>query len=942
MSHYGVRRLIAINSGGFIYAELDLSKPVHLVAPNNRGKSTLVNALQFLYVDDMTKMVFGRRTSEDTRHHYFGHDPSYLVFECATPSGIQCLLVRGLGPLRNFGFERYVFQREYARQDFEDEHRRVASFDILRSRLANRTLLEVPTKQHYWEILAGQSSTEGKDVPRLGILPLKTLDEYKAFREVFVSLLKLSNMDGRNLQELIIACHAREITEMRLDIAATYKAEFERAERAEQDVAFVQAVRSDIDCGSRVRADEAAILAQLAQAGPQVIRESRRCQVVMGQHQAQLATAIVAGNRERGVKEKEQWKLEREAGVFEERLRVARESVATLEKDHTKWAAYSPLTLQSLRDKIETLEDRIAQLRQNLQRNLDPAMLSSQVERLDKQLIQEREALKHWDKTAFTALRGLGMSEPHLFTTFRVLNPGLLNLIVGQTLSIKNEQALLANLESLRERIERSIYSDPTVEAHLESVTGPDLVPIRNKERLRSQITINEQNLGQAREQLNIAKDQTLARKELEAKTAECRACQEELAAYERHTQEWQKRTEREARVNEIDERLVACNKAAVQIRMDVEVLIGQIRELRAQEVELGAVATRLREGLRILSDSMMEVGLEIPPLAEDSAAESDPPADAAAVLTKRAEEIGKQLTILTAQVRKIRPLREELLGIQANITRKSSQFSTQPVHFNDRDEEWRLLLDKRDSLDSLEQVSKRQWDALFTTLGARLNGIRLGMRSIEQAVTRINGGLKRYRVSNLREVQLKVEKSPDTYPMIEALTNQDGLFQNRDLIEEAKNRLRIMIESAQPIELHSLFALHIRVQQNDGQWMEAKSLDEIGSTGTGMTAKAMIFIQLVRAIVGNERYRLHFYMDETGHLDDQNLHATTAMAMSKGILPITAEPDVRIDPLAHPEVTVYALGQNAQGRFHIEACNTYRAARVSGENTAATEIAHG
>jgi hypothetical protein len=169
-----------------------------------------------------------------------------------------------------------------------------------------------------------------------------------------------------------------------------------------------------------------------------------------------------------------------------------------------------------------------------------------------------------------------------------------------------------------------------------------------------------------------------------------------------------------------------------------------------------------------------------------------------------------------------------------------------------------------------------------------------------------------------------------------------DSIFQNRDQIEAAKNRLRIMIQSAQPIELHSLFALHIRVQQNDGQWTEARSLDEIGSTGTGMTSKAMIFIQLVRAIVGNERYRLHFYMDETGHLDDRNLYATTSMAMSKGILPITAEPAVRIDPLAHPEVTVYALGQNGQGRFYIEACNTYRATRIDGESIAPVEAGHG
>jgi hypothetical protein len=39
-SHYGVRKLVLINSGKYSCAELDLTAPVHLAAPNNRGKST--------------------------------------------------------------------------------------------------------------------------------------------------------------------------------------------------------------------------------------------------------------------------------------------------------------------------------------------------------------------------------------------------------------------------------------------------------------------------------------------------------------------------------------------------------------------------------------------------------------------------------------------------------------------------------------------------------------------------------------------------------------------------------------------------------------------------------------------------------------------------------------------------------------------------------------
>jgi hypothetical protein len=96
------------------------------------------------------------------------------------------------------------------------------------------------------------------------------------------------------------------------------------------------------------------------------------------------------------------------------------------------------------------------------------------------------------------------------------------------------------------------------------------------------------------------------------------------------------------------------------------------------------------------------------------------------------------------------------------------------------------------------------------------------------------------------------------------------------------------------------------------------------------MTAKAMIFIQLMRAIAANEQFRLHFYIDGLGELDDRNLEATAAMAVSKGIVPITADPRLHLEPLAHPEVTVYTLGQNDHGRFFIDQYKTYHARRQS------------
>lgn len=89
MPTYGPRRLILINAATFSYAEVDLTQPLHLVGPNNIGKTTLVNVLQVLYIDRASHMVFPGYRWAETKRHYFPGRRSYVLFECHTPTGRQ-------------------------------------------------------------------------------------------------------------------------------------------------------------------------------------------------------------------------------------------------------------------------------------------------------------------------------------------------------------------------------------------------------------------------------------------------------------------------------------------------------------------------------------------------------------------------------------------------------------------------------------------------------------------------------------------------------------------------------------------------------------------------------------------------------------------------------------------------------------------------------------
>src|SRR5437016_10137976 len=92
---YGPRKLILIKSGRYDFAEVELSGSLQIVGPNNTGKTTLINALQFLYLDDLRTMDFGSYSLEQTLAYYFPGQYSYVLFECLGVTGVCVLGWRG-------------------------------------------------------------------------------------------------------------------------------------------------------------------------------------------------------------------------------------------------------------------------------------------------------------------------------------------------------------------------------------------------------------------------------------------------------------------------------------------------------------------------------------------------------------------------------------------------------------------------------------------------------------------------------------------------------------------------------------------------------------------------------------------------------------------------------------------------------------------------------
>ena len=241
MSIVGPTRLIILNSGKYDYGEVELVRPLHLVGPNNVGKTSLIAALQFLYIDDQRYMHFSR-DMDDTRRYYFPDPNSYILFECLTPTGYRMVGVQGLGPLKRYEFRRFSYQGRFDIVDFLDESGKLRQVDEIRGLLADRDYRKLEPNQ-LKAALTGSGENNGV---HLGLVPTRDSDAYRRFRRVFSNLLRLAHLSQEDLKYFLYEIYESEFKQKSIDLETGYSSQFEKVKRLADEVRGLQAVADDI------------------------------------------------------------------------------------------------------------------------------------------------------------------------------------------------------------------------------------------------------------------------------------------------------------------------------------------------------------------------------------------------------------------------------------------------------------------------------------------------------------------------------------------------------------------------------------------------------------------------------------------------------------------------------------------------------------------------
>ncbi len=867
----GPQKLILIRAGRYDFAEIDLSGSVQIVGPNNTGKTTLINTLQFLYLDDRRHMDFGSYTPEQTRDYYFPGPYSYILFQCLGARG-QCVLGwRGQSKAAGGEPERFTYDGPFDAEDFLDENHQVREPRAVAARLALRNFSLVRSAQEHRELLLLPTKGEARG---LGLVALRDNDRYPHFRETLKNLLSLATITQDQMRDRLLMLAGLSVDKPALNIrdllGDTYESILRRRDALVRFKEAREQVHQLVDSHQR----RVVLLRELSYRWADL--RAKRDAFVQSHEQRRAALAAEAGEalqrmsalgQEADDRRREERELSESRGSLLGEIRRIRDR-------RTRFA-----------DFVEDLERAAIDNREKsihaLERQLSDASRASRpqaeqnLEAHRQRAARLRASLQHMDRALVSVLRR-DLDDAQLAGLASLLNADLLGLPVGDDgVRVLDPKALLQRLRSVASRIEGGRYQDDVVEVPLGDASAA-LAELADPEALRRRIAEEEERIGHWESMLAaLVQNQKLSAR-LQGLRVEQEAARKRIFEWEELQKEVALLPRHEADLAGIDASLATVSDRVRDLTARVEAERRRHEEAEREIVELRRAheASMARHGLCLRPDTAPDPsapGHPIPEAFDDAVAHY-------LHAQEEAETIGDALARLRLAV--------------------ESRLGSDHVGADDA-ETVRNLREELEALPEREDALRRDWEGQVTEVRSKFDEVLRDLADIQGAAVRLNRALAGVQVSNLASLRLDVVEQPDVVGSLRKLAESDqpGLFDAQSGINAALASFKQRFEATPLLRHADLFTLRFTVTGDDGRPHHYNDFRQVESHGTTITIKVLFNLIVLRSLLREDATHsllceVPFFLDEIHSLDATNRHAILATARRLGFIALTAAPE--------------------------------------------------
>jgi len=885
----GPTRLILINAAKFSYADVDLTRPLHLVGPNNVGKTTLVNILQLLYVDKESHMSFPGYSWRDTKSYYFPDRRSYVLFECITPEGMQVVGAYGKGPADGHDIQRFAFSGEFEKTDFvasSEEGAVPREVEDIKQALSLKDFRELEART-LRAALTGIGESEGLN---LGLIPVQDHNGYAKFRDLFKGLIRLRRLDQNALKQTLCSTYASEMEALEINLKEAHAEEFEKMQQYRREIADLKRHEADIEDALRHANRQSELRRRSGEGWIQLLRASSRQSASLQGTQQQLQreirqteSALQAVQEEKKALVEKRDEVNRNLG----RLNGKEEELTDLIDQ------FSDFEPEEVTSRIDELEDKRAQILADL-KSVDTDVPEEIQERRDR----AEDAIKRLQKRLEGLQDLMGpllkthLGEDRLTQLFRILNPHLLELNVdGEEIVLDDLDELLRSIRAQSDRFDDGRWYFPGGHLSLAALSDPGLADYTDPDRIRNELEQRRAEYERLDRRLEIARDVSLRRREAEKLERRLERLRSKMNTYEKAVAAAEELQSVRSQIADRTDVLNTTKERLAEKETAIQNLKRDRRECRSQLQQLQTQTERIEKRMR---------ALEVPPAAwgqhltvthrEGAGLQVDQAPVLSSVETQKA---GEEILSRADQYEEERE-RESRTSNRLQRTLDRIHSGTYGEYKKDtRTATLDELRDQRAGLDARRRTLETLWDELMTGLGRKINDLLSSLDTIQSVVDRINRRLRGTSVSDLERLRLEITPIESFTDLLERVAKHDAmpLFGGEGKIEEDLGQLKELFQDHPRIHLTDLFNVGFAVTTANGGTERYDGLDNIQSNGTSITIKVLVHLVLINDLLRDDALRLPFYLDEASSLDESNLEGVVRASTEMGFVPVLASP---------------------------------------------------
>lgn len=893
----GPRKVVFIDSGVYPYAEIDLDESVHLAGPNNAGKTSLLNALQFLYIDDIKIMHFPNSNFRGkTQPFYFKpHGRSTILIEADTRWGIRTVGFHGLGAVSGCDWQRFGFDGPYEKDDFIDpETQQPRPWELVEAILSHKNYVKLSQVQ----LRAALRGTGDKNAFRLELVPGG--GRYDTFIEVFRQLLTLKKSKPDDLKTLLLSVIEEDMVSGEegsrgvVSLSSVVGDAYTRAMAAQRRLERIQSVqprtRNLMLKVGLLGANNAVLPGMVKQSYQEAMARYRdktrkAAEAREAAEEAKAQADTLKGQRK--ALEDDLDKINRRIGGLDTRLNGGNGVIGL--RDIQERLANEPKAL--LEGKLAGLRDEESRLRVDLsafQGAIDGSHeLRARAQRKHQNAKSAREAAERLLALDQAGTRQSWMDilaeypEEERDPLLRLLNPAILTLPENEGgMTVLDPGGIGRLVSGVAASSRDGFYRGGGVRLNLAALPVPPLdlddpvVRAQQIEKYEAQATQDEREAKRLEELAETSKGRETLQERLgkvERQVAELVGKTQQIAIWE---EEVKKIPGLEIELAEAEGEATR-KRGAIETAADEYEKAGTLARVQAgRATTLTNEAKDLQEG--VIKDMEQRV-FTLPDLDLDDGMPEAPALDEPAFkeVVRKTEEMWAESTRLDQDI---------------NALLEDIETSLDGMIAGDRETKVAALKDLIDGLDLQRDQVADAWQSIAVTAKTAFSNLLRDYETLVTRIQRLNRKMGNFKVSNLSDIQMLLTPTPKM-AVLKNFTQAEGLFLDAGLAERARDQIGEWLAQSQPFRLFDLFQVSLEVQK--GTRREIYSTLEAESTGTAMTLKVIFLAHLLKDLYhGRAEARLLIFVDEVDTLDDINQETIRECARKLGFVMIMASPN--------------------------------------------------